>query len=222
MKLFKQLEDMFAMSGDDIQRAFNARISKLGLEGVWVNEVETDIGGDALVTFVDEDNDSMEVLFTYDPDEGAIAVVLEEDEFDDVNDEEDIDFVDLDALGPKLIDMGGEDPAIDLINLNWLSESALMAILNIGDFLDDDKDSDSTVDEASTVVVRGGKKVRLALVRRKRKKRLTPKQKAGFKKAARKRKAKSGQISRKRKKSLKLRKRSGLKVNKNKRLKVRN
>jgi hypothetical protein len=76
------------------------------------------------------------------------------------------------------------------------------------------------ISERSVIVVRGGKRVRLPLVRRRRRKRLTSKQKNAIRRGAKKRKMKRGQIARARKKSLKLRKRGNLKRNTNKRLKV--
>ena len=70
--------------------------------------------------------------------------------------------------------------------------------------------NEDELDELKKTVIRGGKKVKLAVVRKLRRKRLTPAQKVGIRKAVRKRKAKKGQTARKRKKSLKLRKRLGL------------
>ena len=60
-------------------------------------------------------------------------------------------------------------------------------------------------------VVRGGKVVKLPLVRRKRRRILTGKQRQALRKAAMARKAKKGQISRKRKRSLQIRKSRGVK-----------
>ena len=77
-----------------------------------------------------------------------------------------------------------------------------MKLLNeIGDLL-----------EKVGIVVRGGKKVKVQLVRKPTvKKRLTSKQKAGFKKAAMKRKGKKAQIAKAQKKSAKVRGRLKLK-----------
>ena len=72
-------------------------------------------------------------------------------------------------------------------------------------------DNGSGIDEVKKTVISGGKKVRLAIVRKVRRKRLTSSQKQGIRKAVIKRKQKKGQSSRRRKKSLALRKRSGLK-----------
>ena len=76
------------------------------------------------------------------------------------------------------------------------------------------KDEEFEVVERMVTVVRGGHKVRIPVVRKVRRHKLSPAQKASIRKAVRKRKMKASQIQRKRKKSLKLRKRSGLKNNK--------
>ena len=65
-----------------------------------------------------------------------------------------------------------------------------------------------------TIVVRGGKKVKLPIVMKKKRRVLTSKQRAGLKRAALKRKQNKVQINRKRAKSLKLRKRSNIKKKK--------
>lgn len=71
------------------------------------------------------------------------------------------------------------------------------------------KDDKGILDEAFKVVIRGGKRERLPIVRRKRKKRLTPRQRAGLRKASRTRRSSSSKLKRKR--SLQLRKRMHLK-----------
>lgn len=232
MKLVDQmLDELFAPSEEQIKIVFNNRIDKLGFEGVNVANVSVEFGGDVLVEFLDDDGDEMDVLFTLDEDEGAIAIIL--DSTQDLTDDEDddIDFVDLDGLDPKIMDYGSDQKGIDLTELNWFNASALQAILNAGDFLDDDESLDDlgqipktklaeAIDERTTTVVRGGKRVKIALVRRRRRKRLTSKQKQAIRKGVRTRKKKKGQIKRKLKKSLKIRKRLGLKKNKNKSVKV--
>ena len=73
-------------------------------------------------------------------------------------------------------------------------------------------EEDATIDEAGFArVVRGNKVVRLPLVRRKRRRVLTGKQRQGIRKAVLKRKAKAGQTARKRKRSLRLRKSQNVK-----------
>lgn len=218
-KIFKQFIEGMIQSPDEIKSSLNDRIMSLDFEGVTVNDVEVEPSGDTIVSFVDEDKDEMVVLFSYDDEDGATAVILQEfddGDSEDDNDEIEVEIIDLNPLEPKIKD----GKFIDMVDLSWLNSSGLFAILNAGDYFDDEDDNDD-VSERSVFVVRGGKKVKLALVRRKRRKRLTPAQRAGVRKAVRKRKAKKGQINRSRKKSLKLRRRSKLKRNTNKRLKVR-
>jgi hypothetical protein len=78
----------------------------------------------------------------------------------------------------------------------------------------DTLESFGIVDETTyKLVVRGGQKMKLPLVRRKRKKRLTPSQRAGIRKAVRTKKTAGSK--RKLARSLKLRKRMKLKPRKN-------
>lgn len=210
--LFENLENQTA---EDIRSAVNQRIFDIGFEGVGVGEVSVDIDGETVVTFVDDDLDEMDVLFAYDPEDGAEAIILDDSDTDD--DELEIDMLDLDALKPRLIDFGNENIAIDLVNNKWMNKSFFETLFSVGDFMEEEE---KNIDERSAFVVRDGKKVKVALVRRKRKKRLTSKQKAGIKKGVRKRKSKKGQIARKRKKSLKLRGRLKLKKKDNKKFKA--
>lgn len=77
-----------------------------------------------------------------------------------------------------------------------------------------EEDEEIEITERKVTVVRGGKRVRIPVVRKIRRKKLSAKQKQGIRKAVRKRKMKAGAIGRKRKKSLAVRKRSGLKKGK--------
>jgi len=105
-------------------------------------------------------------------------------------------------------ELGNETRIVNLIDPSWLTEQVFLDIIN------------TDIDEASQYVVRNGKKVKKKLVRQKRRRILTAKQKAGIRKAVRSRRAKKGQTARKLKKSNKIRKRMNLTKNKNKRLKV--
>jgi hypothetical protein len=215
LKLAKKFLEMFSQDSDEIKEAFTKRLNALKFEGIIVDDVSTDLGGDTVITFAETGKDAgeIEALFTYDEEEGAIAVMLEDGDPDPDGDGE-VSIVDFDSLNPVVIDLGSGQKAIDLVNIDWMNESAFSALFLAGeDFADE-------IEEAKVTVIRGGKKVRLALVRKKRKKRLTPKQKQGIRKGVMKRRAKKGQISRKRKKSLKIRKRMNVKGNKNKRLKA--
>jgi len=221
MKLIQQLfEEMLPQSSDLIRLALNQRIFDLGIEGVFVEEVDIEFDGDVIVEFVDNEQNEMSVLFQYDPVDGAEAIVID-DEGGDFEDEEngefEIDMIDIDPLVPTIINLGNGTHSIDLVNNKWMNRSFFDALFSLADHMES---MPSDIDERAAFVIKGGKKVKVALVRRKRKKRLTSKQKAGFKKGARKRKAKKGQINRKRAKSLKVRKRLKLKKNTNKKLKV--
>jgi hypothetical protein len=72
------------------------------------------------------------------------------------------------------------------------------------------KDGDEVICEIYKTVIRSGKRVRIPVVRRLRKKRLTSKQRAGMRKAIRSRRAHKSQIARKRKRSIMARKRMHL------------
>ena len=222
MKLLDQLlDELFAPNEAQAMDAFNQRLEKLGIEGVHVSDVSVEYGGDAVVTFRDEDNSEMDILFTYDEEEGAVAINLDDrqDYFDDEAD--DIDLVDLDPLEPKMLDYGDGNIGFDLLDLKWLNADAVIAIVNIGDFLDvPDQEGSENVSEAMTTVIRGGKRVRVPLVRRRRRKRLSSRQRAAIRKGVRTRKKKKAQISRKLKKSLKFRKRLGIKQSSTKSHKV--
>ncbi len=186
----------------DIKDAFNAHLEKLGFEGIRVDDVSTENGGDAIIRFVDDEDNELEVLFTYDNEDGADAYILDDNDYSDYeNDEVSLEAIDLDPIDPKIITIDGEK-TLDLVNLDWLTDDVLISIL----------DSDEEIEEKRfAYVVRNGKRVKIAMVRRRRPKRITGKQRAAFRKAARKRKLKARSIARKRKKSLRVRKRMKVK-----------
>lgn len=229
MKLAEQvLQKMEPISIESIYDAFEEKLNSLGIEGLAIEEVELDYDGYISVIFSDEDGDVLEVIFTYDEDFGAVALMSD---LDSDNDDEEVIMVELDTLDPSLIQTG-YGKFINLADLSWMNQSTLMTILSAGDLLDDgievEAESDKVVDpygyvlkeeneevildERKVMVVRGGKRVKLPVTRKIRRKVLSGKQRASFRKAARKRKAKMSRIVRKRKKSLKIRKRSGLKT----------
>jgi hypothetical protein len=209
-----------------IKTAIEKRLNFLGIEGIAVVEVEPDIEGDIFITFQDEDGDEMDVVFAYDPEEGPIAVIQDDDE-----DAEDSLIVDLDGLAPSLVKTVF-GTFVNLVDLDWMNKSAFLTIFQAG-LLDDNnqednpsqlpdphgyitealEESDEVITEARKVyVVRGGKRVKLAIVRKVRRKVLTGKQRSAIRKAVRKRRAKKHIISRKRKKALRVRKRLKLKT----------
>lgn len=222
------------ISAEDIQSQLEKRLTELSIEGVYIEDVEVDIDGFIDVFFTDDDGDEMLVSFFMDPDEGAVALIADDET------EEDWLLVDLDPLAPpvqktsygEFINLSGD--------LSWLNRSAMLAILQAGNIGDDDVEKvetqksdvipdpygyirnedfefDETQDEVlvegrKISVVRGGKKVRLAVVRKIRRRVLTGKQKTAIRKAVRKRKVKVSRSNRKRKRSLKVRKRMSLKT----------
>jgi len=226
-----------------VKSSIENRINFLGIEGVFVDEVEVDIDGDIIVTFVDEDDDEMDVVFAYDPEDGAIAIIQDDDD-----DAEDSLIVDLGGLAPS-VTKTPFGTYLNLIDLSWMNKSAFLTLFQAGQLDNDDDDdvedyednseesedderlpdpygyidtsesveeNEEHIDEARKVyVVRGGKKLKLAIVRKVRRKILTGKQKAGIRKAVMKRKAKKSVTSRKRKRSLRVRSRLKLKKPKN-------
>lgn len=218
MKLAVKYLEAFTQKAEDIKEAFTKRLDELGFEGIKVDQVAVELDGNTVITFVEtgiKDPGEIEILFTFDEDEGAIGIMIEGDELKDDDGDGQVSIVDLDSLNPTILSLGGGQKAIDLVNIDWMNESAFSALFMAGE------DFSDKFDEAMVTVIRGGKKVKLALVRKTKKKRLTSAQKAGIRKGVLKRKAKKGEISRNRKKSLKVRKRTNVKnTNVNKRLKA--
>jgi len=115
----------------------------------------------------------------------------------------------------------GDDDSVDLVRRNIEVDAYGHKLSVPAESKDKDKgveieredieEDGEIVESGFKVVVRGGKRIRLPIVRRKRKRRLTARQLAGVRKGALKRKQKKAQTSRKLKKSLKVRKRAGIK-----------
>lgn len=224
-----------AMDVEAIKQELIKRIEKFEIDGITVENVEVDEYG-ILVTFVDFEDDQMDVYFVHDEKEGSLAIILGEEE------DEDYLMVDLSPLAPSLIKSGSTN-YINMTELSWFNKSALAAILLAGQIgfdddadtdgedpqadepEDDDTDSDiafgifrpfeslteSQMDELFASVVRGGKRVKLAIVRKIKRRRLSPTKRMGIRRAVRKRKQKASRIARKTKRSLKIRKRLGIK-----------
>jgi len=210
---------------NNVKKAFQKRLAYFEMDGVSVDEVDIDLEGNIRVTFSDYEDDVMEVLFGYDEDndEGSYAMILGED------DDEDYFIMDLDPMNPVILQTEQFGKYVNLTDLSWVNKSMFASMFSIGeiDFFteskvregyegnlsDDFKGYEKIKDEAFKTVVRGGKKIKLPVVRRKRKKVLTSKQRAGIVRAKRKRKMtmKKSSTKLKRAKSLKIRKRLGLK-----------
>ena len=219
--------DMLGIDKDQIKSEFERLFSRYGIPNVGIEEVSSDLEGVITVIFTDGESE-LEVGFLVDEEDNnsVLAMIYDADE-DLENEDTDYIMIDLSSLTPPVFQPEGMDEFyVDLMNLNWLMKSALMSILASG--LDDDtiemarNKTDGygnvvsepmvaeSMNERSITVIRGGKKIKTAVVKKVRNKRLTPKQKAGIRKAVMKRKSKKGEIQRKRKRSLKIRKSSGV------------
>lgn len=213
-----------------IEKAFMDRMDSFGIEGISVDRVDVDLEGDIVVQFSDENDDELAALFMVDDEDGVIAILLDEDP-----DSDEVEIIDFDSLSP-VIRNTKFGQYVDLTNLQWMNKSTVLSIFQSGQldpkppkekikvqqdaFGNDIRTiipSESFVqklklkEQGFKTVVRGGKRVRLPVVRRKRKKRLTPRQRVGIRKAAVARKRTQSQSSRKRKRSLAIRKRTGIK-----------
>ena len=179
-------EELPGLDAELVKKAFIDKLNSLGIDGVEIEAiVEPD--GDTIVKFVDEDGDELTVLFTTDPVEGPVAMVVSEDDEPVV--------IDLNPLDPPIID-DGYFKYVDLTDLSWMTASTLKTLLAAGD-----------IAEAYVYVVRGGKKIRMPIVRRK--KRLTSRQRLALAKA--RRRAHTASAERARRYSMRIRKRLGLK-----------
>jgi hypothetical protein len=173
---YRIIENELEMADDAIKSAFTNKLKEFDFDNIFVISVSSEEEGDAVVVFGDDEGQMIEVLFAYDDDEGAQAIILdpERDLLDDEEDE--LEIIELDPIDPATLEIKGS-LAIDLLNLDWLNETTLQAILTVGDLIANQTDAEGEISERSVIVVRGGKRVRLPLVRRRRRKRLTSKQK---------------------------------------------
>lgn len=216
-------------NSDFIKAAFEAQLARLNLEDVLVDSVQCDTEGNTFIDFASGD-DLITVVFTHDEDEGACALI---DDPESTDDDDDYTLViDLDHLGASTMKTNF-GTYVNLGELSWLTRNIMLTILDAGDYdlAESPKEAKkydafgqilnpsasaeeafrlepylNQIDEvAYKVVVRGGKKERLPIVRRRRKRRLTPKQRAGIRKAIRTRKSSASKMKRKR--SLAVRKR---------------
>lgn len=198
------LKEFEPISSGSILKSLNEHLDINGYENISVTDVEVGFDRDIAVTFssLDEDDDLI-VIFTFDEEDYPEAIVLDDEE--EEGDEDDLTIIDLSTLSYSVMETA-HGTYLNLINLGWMNKSTIDAILTAGDLIET-----ANADEAMKTVIRGGKKVRIPLVRKKRRKILTPAQKRGIMKGKMKRKAKKSQTSRKLKRSLKIRKRSGVK-----------
>jgi hypothetical protein len=211
-----------------IQAAFEKKLAAMGLDqALSVASVEFGDDDDILVQFEDREGEIYSVSFMYDEKEGAQAFPIADDSDKDIDDEEtessEVAF-DLGAFNPVVMQRDGKE-FVDLKDLSWLDEEVFMMILQaaglpamevkipgggkydaFGNFY-----KNESINEIFLTRIIGGKRVRVQAVRRLRKRRLTPKQRAGIRKAVAKRKRYKAQIARKRKRSLAVRQRMHIK-----------
>jgi hypothetical protein len=201
---------------EEVEMSFRAKLDSLGFEEVGIGDIVVEFEGDVFITFADKEGDEVEVVFgcesIYDEtEEECYAMVVSEDDAQIV--------VDLDSLEPGVIetDFGR---FVDVLDLSWLNKSTVGALLSAGnvDFGEglEVLTTKEELDEFRRVktskkktIIRGGKRMRIAVVKKVGKKRLSPKQKAALRKA--RRKAHTGAAKKKRKRSRKKRRTLGLK-----------
>jgi hypothetical protein len=108
----------------------------------------------------------------------------------------------------------GEIEVFDISDLIQYTPDFSLATLSpeFIDWLTDDDSPTAHTNEAFLTVIRGGKKVKKKLIRKKRRIRPNAKKRAGYKIAARKRKLHKAQSARKRKRSIAIRNRQHLKT----------
>lgn len=131
-------------------------------------------------------------------DEDGLPVVCFAEDIDDGDDE--ITVMDLIELEPTI-----ENGMIVFNDMSWF-DIAIIEFMFAGE-----PEKPEEIQEAFLTVIRGGKKVKKKIIRKKRKKRLSAKRRMGIRKAVRLRRLKKAQTQRKRARSLKLRARSRLK-----------
>lgn len=217
---------------DRIEAAFDDLFYKLGIEGYFFfHDVEFGTDNDIIVSFTDEEENIYTLTFVNDIDEGP-CLLFDDSEGED--EEEEVTLVQLKQYNVPTIQTDAGD-YVNVSDLSWMDGEILLDIIKLAGFpieivgepsivsydefgnlaqkvecLTNDKDYLDGICEIFKVAIRGGRKVKLNLVRR-RKKRLTPKQKAGLRKAKVKRKRSMRKALVKRKKSLKLRKKAKIK-----------
>lgn len=243
--LEKMHQGLFPYSGEQVAKAFMDKLGELDLDGSPVSVESADVGidGNVHVVFSDEEGDAVEIAFGVDDDETYALVVSDDDtpielDLDPLDPplvagmfEIFIELTNLDWMTPATLisllaagDVGEDDveqqDSTERIPFatSFTPEESMFIKTEKGYVLDMDK-----IDEAmhlrktgrKKVVIRGGKKVKLPIMKRTRKIRLSPKRKMALKKA--RRKAQMPAAKRKRAKSLKIRKRMNIKTTKLKR-----
>lgn len=227
------------ISSEAIQKAFNKKLTDFGIENITVESVLVDYDGDITITFVDDEDGELDIIFVYDQDEGAMAMVFDDPDSEEfiVIDLDSlspsikstpfgmyINLTELDWLSGSVLqtilqsatyledssDPAGVSPSRVKDKYGWVTDESLGESFIIDEEILEDFELDESGRKIS--VIRGGKRVRLPVVRKIRKKVLSGKQRAAVRKGVRKRKLVQSRINRKRKRSLKVRKRVGVKT----------
>jgi hypothetical protein len=219
------------LDADDIKVAFEKKLYDLDID-LAVSNIEIGEDGDIAVSLIDADKIPYTISFQYDEKDGPQAFVItdglsvsdDEEEDEEADDDDSETLFDLRHYNPAMV----QTPVgtyINLCDLSWLTGELLGAMLmaagiefeipvitktikdEYGQFI-----SNESMDELFVNRVVHGKVKRVQAVRRVRKKRLTPKQKAGIRRAVMKRKREMRSIIRNRRKSIAVRKRRHLKT----------
>lgn len=203
------LKKFFEDQNDDISLKIEEKINSVLSEMFDGISCEVQVLEDSSieVTFFDEDEEYVVILDAEDGTPSATIIGDTDDENDEL--EYDDEAIDLSDFNIKTI-KDDDEIIIDTSDLSFITPEFIESIL-----IEDE------TDEAFTNVIRGGKKVRKQLVRRKRKKILSSKRKMAIKRAVRNRRRTAQQAKRKRRKSMMLRKRMKIKrIKKGSRFKV--
>ena len=117
----------------DIKQAFKAHFDAYGFEGVDVQDVIVEEDGDIIVTFVDDENDSMDVIFAIDKQDDSMFAILLDDNAEASEEEDEIMVIDIDFAGavPRTNQFGSQ--SVDLVDLSWMNKSTLETILTQGE-----------------------------------------------------------------------------------------
>jgi len=169
---FIPFSDFGDFKGTTIATKFRELLPKFGYDDVDVDVVldfEEGEGGGIIVTFFDSDGDEVSCLFYIDPEYGAVASVISEDD-------DQID-IHLDQFNPPIVDTGGGF-WLDLSDLSWLNKSVITAILMAGDVHESLQEADGTMSQTGvppntplakvgttkTAVLMGGKRIKLPVI----------------------------------------------------------
>ena len=168
-RAYEQLTSMQPVDPEAVIKAFTGKLEMLGLEGISVDDVHSDLYGNTYVTMSDIDGSSMVVSFCCDELQGATAMITLG------GGDQDAIVIDLDSLGPSQLNTAF-GKYLNLAELAWLNKTTMLTILNAGDFASvQPADVKATKQDAygnnlaqpaeAMSVVRGSKRSRLPIIR---------------------------------------------------------